>query len=163
MDKYLAFTLKENMVVDRLETPVLLDSRIRDCSIAVDPNKKWRGVWDTGAKTSSVHKRIVNELGLYAVNDWTMQTANGIAIVTTYFVDITLPNNVMVSNILVSASDLGDETDVLIGMDIISQGDFSISNVNGSTTFSFRIPSVKEIDYVKEANDTNRCLPSEDK
>lgn len=163
MDKYLAFTLKENMVVDRLETPVLLDSRIRDCNIAVDPNKKWRGVWDTGAKTSSVHKRIVNELGLYAVNDWTMQTANGIAIVTTYFVDITLPNNVMVSNILVSASDLGDETDVLIGMDIISQGDFSISNVNGSTTFSFRIPSVKEIDYVKEANDTNRCLPSEDK
>lgn len=163
MDKYLAFTLKENMVVDRLETPVLLDSRIRDCSIAVDPNKKWRGVWDTGAKTSSVHKRIVNALGLYAVNDWTMQTANGIAIVSTYFVDITLPNNVMVSNILVSASDLGDETDVLIGMDIISQGDFSISNVNGSTTFSFRIPSVKEIDYVKEANDTNRCLPSEDK
>ena len=159
----MAFTLKENMVVDRLETPVLLDSRIRDCSIAVDPNKKWRGVWDTGAKTSSVHKRIVNELGLYAVNDWTMQTANGIAIVTTYFVDITLPNNVMVSNILVSASDLGDETDVLIGMDIISQGDFSISNVNGSTTFSFRIPSVKEIDYVKEANDTNRCLPSENK
>lgn len=163
MDKYLAFTLKENMVVDRLETPVLLDSRIRDCNIAVDPNKKWRGVWDTGAKTSSVHKRIVNELGLYAVNDWTMQTANGIAIVTTYFVDITLPNNVMVSNILVSASDLGDETDVLIGMDIISQGDFSISNVNGSTTFSFRIPSVKEIDYVKEANATNRCLSSEDK
>ena len=163
MDKYLAFTLKENMVVDRLETPVLLDSRIRDCNIAVDPNKKWRGVWDTGAKTSSVHKRIVNELGLYAVNDWTMQTANGIAIVTTYFVDITLPNNVMVSNILVSASDLGDETDVLIGMDIISQGDFSISNVNGSTTFSFRIPSVKEIDYVKDANDTNRCLLSEDK
>lgn len=159
----MAFTLKENMVVDRLETPVLLDSRIRDCNIAVDPNKKWRGVWDTGAKTSSVHKRIVNELGLYAVNDWTMQTANGIAIVTTYFVDITLPNNVMVSNILVSASDLGDETDVLIGMDIISQGDFSISNVNGSTTFSFRIPSVKEIDYVKEANDTNRCLSSENK
>ena len=157
----MAFTLKENMVVDRLETPVLLDSRIRDCNIAVDPNKKWRGVWDTGAKTSSVHKRIVNELGLYAVNDWTMQTANGIAIVTTYFVDITLPNNVMVSNILVSASDLGDETDVLIGMDIISQGDFSISNVNGSTTFSFRIPSVKEIDYVKETNDTNRCLCSE--
>ena len=163
MDEYLAFTLKENTVVDRLETPVLLNSRIRDCSITIDPDKKWKGVWDTGAKTSSIHKRIVNELGLYAVNDWTMQTANGTAIVTTYFLDITLPNNVMVSNILVSASDLGDEIDVLIGMDIISQGDFSISNVNGCTTFSFRIPSVKEIDYVKEANDTNRCLSSEDK
>ena len=97
MDKYLAFTLKENTVVDRLETPVLLNSRIRDCSITIDPDKKWRGIWDTGAKTSSIHKRIVDELGLYALDEWTMQTANGIAVVTTYFLDITLPNNVMIS------------------------------------------------------------------
>ena len=40
---------------------------------------------------------------------------------------------------------------ILIGMDIIKHGDFSITNVNGKTTFSFRTPSVKEIDYVKES------------
>ena len=47
--------------------------------------------------------------------------------------------------------DLGDDIDVLIGMDIIQHGDFSITNVNNKTTFSFRTPSMKEIDYVKES------------
>jgi hypothetical protein len=31
---------------------------------------------------------------------------------------------------------------LLIGMDIISQGDFIIANNNEQTTFSFRIPSM---------------------
>ena len=30
--------------------------------------------------------------------------------------------------------------------------DFSITNTNSATTFSFRIPSVAEIDYVQESN-----------
>ena len=35
-------------------------------------------------------------------------------------------------------------------MDIITRGDFAISNVNGETTFSFRLPSIRTIDFVKE-------------
>lgn len=34
-------------------------------------------------------------------------------------------------------------------MDIISKGDFAITNVDGKTVFSFRIPSVETIDFVK--------------
>lgn len=62
-----------------------------------------------------------------------------------------MPNGVTVKNVLVSCSDLGDDIDVLIGMDIIKHGDFAITNVNGKTTFSFRTPSIQEIDYVKES------------
>lgn len=40
-------------------------------------------------------------------------------------------------------------------MDIIKHGDFSITNINNKTTFSFRIPSTKEIDYVKESRESN--------
>ena len=40
-------------------------------------------------------------------------------------------------------------------MDIIRHGDFSITNVNNKTTFSFRTPSVEEIDYVKESRNIN--------
>ena len=36
-------------------------------------------------------------------------------------------------------------------MDIIKHGDFSITNTNNRTTFSFRTPSIQEIDYVKES------------
>ena len=40
--------------------------------------------------------------------------------------------------------------DVLIGMDIINRGDFAVSNRDGATTFSFRIPSIETFDFVKE-------------
>lgn len=35
-------------------------------------------------------------------------------------------------------------------MDIITRGDFAITNVNGKTTFSFRFPSIGTIDFVDE-------------
>jgi hypothetical protein len=39
---------------------------------------------------------------------------------------------------------------MLIGMDVINYGDFAISNYNGKTTFSFRMPSLMKIDFCKE-------------
>jgi hypothetical protein len=37
--------------------------------------------------------------------------------------------------------------DILIGMDIMNQGDFAVTNLNGITRFSFRIPSMAAIDF----------------
>jgi SEC-C motif len=42
--------------------------------------------------------------------------------------------------------------DVLIGMDIISQGDFAVTNFGGNTRFSFRVPSLEELDFNKKSN-----------
>jgi len=36
-------------------------------------------------------------------------------------------------------------------MDIIGMGDFSVTNCNGSTKFSYRTPSIEHIDYVEQA------------
>ena len=41
-------------------------------------------------------------------------------------------------------------TEVLIGMDIISLGDFAVTNLNNKTWFTFRMPSVARLDFVKE-------------
>ena len=38
--------------------------------------------------------------------------------------------------------------DILIGMDIISQGEFAITASQGNTKFSFQIPSTHDIDYM---------------
>ena len=35
-------------------------------------------------------------------------------------------------------------------MDIISRGDFAVTNKNGKTTYSFRMPSIEQIDFVKQ-------------
>ncbi len=46
--------------------------------------------------------------------------------------------------------------DVLIGMDIITQGDVAITNLGGNTVFSFRIPSQKQVDFVQEHAEESR-------
>ena len=154
MDKFLAFTLKSNGILNMLKTDTLVLSDIRKKDTSYTP-KLWRGLWDTGASKSSITQRIVDDLNLIPVGNTNISTANGVVAVNTYFVDFGLPNGVTVKNVLVSCADLGDDIDVLIGMDIIRHGDFSITNVNNKTTFSFRTPSVEEIDYVKESRNIN--------
>lgn len=41
--------------------------------------------------------------------------------------------------------DENDDYEVVIGMDIISRGDYVFTNHEGHSTFSFRIPSEEEI------------------
>ena len=66
-----------------------------------------------------------------------------------YMMDIILPNHVRINNVSVFVLDLY-ECDLLIGMDIIRFGDFSVTNHSGQTQFSFRIPSIKHVDFVAE-------------
>jgi len=70
--------------------------------------------------------------------------------VNTYLINIVLLNGIQVYNLKVSEGDLPSGIDMLIGMDIISLGDFSITHKNGGTTFSFQIPSTHEYDFVKQ-------------
>ena len=80
----------------------------------------------------------------------TSSHAGGVSQVPTYLVNIYLPNGVGVEGVRVIEAVLSGDTEVLIGMDIISHGDFSLTHVNRESCFSFRIPSIKQIDYVEE-------------
>lgn len=155
MNDFLAFTLKSKGILNMLKTETLVLSDIRDKNVPYTP-KMWCGLWDTGASKSSITKRIVDDLNLIPVGNTNISTANGIVSVNIYFVDIGLPNGVTIKNVLVSCADLGEDIDVLIGMDIIKHGDFSITNTNNKTTFSFRTPSIKEIDYVEESRKSRK-------
>jgi hypothetical protein len=59
-------------------------------------------------------------------------------------VHIHLPNDVLIGPIQVVEGML-EGVDVLIGMDIIGEGDFILTNNDGHTDFSFTIPSVKKL------------------
>lgn len=148
MKKSYSFTLKSSGLLTSLKTDALILSEIRDNNFDYTP-KMWTSLWDTGATTSCISKKIVDDLHLIPVGRKNISTANGIAEVKTYFVNIGLPNQLTISNVLVSCADLGNDADILIGMDIIKYGDFAISNLNGKTTFSFRIPSLEERDFCK--------------
>lgn len=65
-----------------------------------------------------------------------------------YLVDIVLPNNLLKKNVQVTEGKLNG-FDVLIGMDIISLGDFVLTHRDNNTVFSFQIPATHEYDFVK--------------
>lgn len=154
MLEYLAFTLKSTGRLFRLPSDALILSDTRDQSKPYTP-KLWSAIWDTGATKSCITQRVVDDLHLISVGRTSLGTAGGSIIADTYFVNIGLPNGMMIPNVLVSRADLGQDIDVLIGMDIISLGDFSITNLNGKTTFTFRIPSISEVDFVDEYKRTH--------
>lgn len=110
--------------------------------------------WDTGATHTCISKNVVSQLGLTPIGQRPTQTPSGRKIVNEYRVDIKLQNeNVLLKNIFVIDSEIGDQgIDVLIGMNIINLGDFSVSIFQGKTVFSFRAPSEGCTDYVKMIN-----------
>jgi predicted aspartyl protease len=113
----------------------------------------FKALWDTGASGSVITEAVVAALGIAPTGVTQIRTANGSRDTNVYAVDILLPSGVSCPNWQVAKADVSG-ADVLIGMDVIHCGDFSITNVDGKTTVSFRVPSLKEIDYVEEARRT---------
>lgn len=62
----------------------------------------------------------------------------------TYYVNLMVPGEMTFKTFEVTEGDLED-VDVFIGMDVISQGDFCISNGNNETIVVFRSPAGEPI------------------
>ncbi|MCQ2605035.1 MAG: retroviral-like aspartic protease family protein [Bacteroidales bacterium] len=108
-----------------------------------------RALWDTGANASVISKKVVQQLDLKPTGFARIIHANGQSIVKTYIINLYLPNKLIYKSLFVTEGDF-DDTDVLIGMDVISSGDFALSCKNGDTTFSFQYPSRYLIDFVRD-------------
>lgn len=109
-------------------------------------------LWDTGATNTCISKDVAEKLNLVATGKTYLKTPSGSDERNTYLLTIELPNNVVVVDVKVTETEIGEQgLDLLIGMDIISKGDFAVSNFEGKTCFSFRVPSICHADYVHEA------------
>jgi len=87
-------------------------------------------LWDTGAPSSGINQSLVSELNL--PGSW-----HG------YGLEIELPNQVYIPAFPVKVRDgLRSDIAVLIGMDIIRQGDFAFTNSAGNTVVYYRKPSL---------------------
>ena len=82
-------------------------------------------VWDTGANKTCISIAKAKELGLIPCGTEKMGHAAGVCYVDKYMINIMLPNHVGIQSLVALGCNLGN-TDVLIGMDIINQGDFAI-------------------------------------
>lgn len=149
-----AFTIRHAGRVQRIVTEIFVSEAFDPAKH--DPNQFPRvpakALWDTGATGSVVTPKIVAALGLKPTGQVKIQHAGGTSDNLTYMVNIALPNNVGVAGMLVSECvNVAATFDAVIGMDIITAGDFAITNTGNITVMSFRIPSVECIDYVKLA------------
>ena len=95
---------------------------------------------------------MVDACGLVATGIVQVDHVDGTSQAETYLVNIMLPNNVGFTGVRVSKGTLTGGADMLIGMDIISRGDFAVTNFNGTTRFTFRVPSAEHIDFVRDAD-----------
>ena len=134
--------------------PVSLDSH----STNVTLSDYFHAVWDTGATGSVISSAIVQKFNLIPMDKTTVYGVNSQEEVNVYLVDIGLPNKVLIPGVVVMECNLNSPgIDILIGMDIIQQGDFSISNPDGKTVFSFCIPSHDNpVDLVEKSNRINQ-------
>ncbi|MCK4411520.1 retroviral-like aspartic protease family protein [Candidatus Bipolaricaulota bacterium] len=112
--------------------------------------KTFTAIWDTGATGSVITEKVVDQCVLKPTGMTDTRHADGEVRAEVYRVNILLPNNVAFSNVRVTKLRLAG-SDALIGMDIMNQGDFAVTNTEGQTVFSFQIPSIQRIDFVKAA------------
>jgi uncharacterized protein YchJ len=150
-----AFTLTYSKLSRALISEIIITKKITpkvsgDLDIRDFNGKKYKAIWDTGATGSVITEKIVKELDLMPTGMTKVSTASGERDVNTYIVSIWLPNNVVVCNVKVTEGIIHGEYEVLIGMDIITKGDFAITNYDGKTVFTFRFPSAECIDFVKK-------------
>lgn len=116
-----------------------------------------KAVWDTGATHSMITQETAQKLELPVVDTGRVRGVNSSAIADIALLSIGLPNGVLLPDIRVIISTLGGQEDMLIGMDIIRLGDFSIYNANNETLFSFAIPPFPEkIDLAEKSETENR-------
>lgn len=157
------FTAKSPGILLILQTDIFISEAYDPASGTPEPVRhKGVAIWDTGATGTVISKSIVDALHLQPSGK-TRCKAVGAGdqpheyISDTYFTNVYLPNQVVIVGQRVTVGSVAG-ADVLIGMDIISRGDFSITNLKGKTCWSFRMPSMKEIDYVKEIEDYHQGL-----
>lgn len=139
-------------------------SRVLACkalvSQAFDPNVKiarptqseFLAIWDTGATNTVITETVVNTCGLKPIGMARVNTVNGQTDCPVFLINLFLPSNVGFHHLRVTQGQLTG-ADMLIGMDVITRGDFVVTNKDSKTVFSFRIPSCQCIDFVKEINE----------
>jgi len=157
----LAFTVSSPTFKGELVSPIWVSEFVELQQIKKDQVDEimqthgYRCVWDTGAMSTIITPKVVQELGLLPSSKKQYQCVgaagqpDAVYEAHTYLVNLYLPHKVIIYGASVGELEPGG-CDVLLGMDIIVQGDLAISNFNGETAFSFRTPSIEKTDYVQE-------------
>ena len=149
MSKSVSFTRQNGGIASSLRTEAVVFTDCKEHGKEYEP-KIWTAVWDTGSSNTVISERIVFDIGLTPVGEVSARVMGESRLSNVYIVSIGLPNGLKVPDLQVIGGDFSeDDFDILIGMDIITLGDFAVTNANGKTVFSFRYPPKGHIDFTE--------------
>jgi predicted aspartyl protease len=150
----LTFTFQYGGITSQIDTEVELFSAFGDPCRGITAN----AVWDTGATISVITPTVAQKLGVLPIDRMEITGVNNISEVDVVDVSVLLPGNILIQNLRVPVCTIDEHTDILIGMDIITRGDFAMCNAANQTQFSFAVPPFPEkIDFmVKRANTSHK-------
>lgn len=142
----IAYTLRAEGLFRELISPCLIGKPFNRGS--PEPRKqKFDAQWDSGATGTGISERVVSACGPSPIRKVQSIGTHGSQATDLYAISILLPNGLGYSSLEVASYNIGRGHDVLIGMNLITLCDFSITNVGGNTVFSIRFPSIATIDY----------------
>lgn len=139
-----SFTVKsEGGLLRALGTPCHVSQAFDPANGVTDCARiQFDAMWDTGAAKSVITERVVEALGLKPIRKGFTQGVNGMGKSQAYVINLYLPSRIVMHELTVISSNPGNVWwNVLIGMDVIGAGDFSVRNINSKTEFSFSVPS----------------------
>lgn len=121
----------------------LADEIITSCDfMTIDMQKRVhaeRVMWDTGSNTTIISSRLAKQLGGEVFGRGAMDGIGGSSEGNTYLLHVLLPIGDTMAYYEIIESDYGDY-DAIIGMDIITKGDFHLDSIKGETVFTFTLP-----------------------
>lgn len=162
--RYRAFTFRFNCRTNVLLTPLHI-------SLPYDPRKDLnvtppklivcRAIWDTGATNSVITKGFTQRMGLVPTGKAKVTNTSRVELRNSYLINIVLPSKVVIPYLKVTECEdvLGNgNADMLIGMDVVVRGNFTITYENNKTVMSFIMPPTSIIDYVPISESENLRL-----
>lgn len=150
-----ALTISSNGIVNVIKSSVEVSNPFTKAVVDT------QGIWDTGATQSVITKSTAQKLGLPVISKAIVNGVHGAKEVNVYYVGITLNNReISIQAEVTECEELSaDHTaGMLIGMNIITMGDFCFTNADGHSVMSFVVPSQKRIDFVEEIGKYNKYV-----
>ena len=148
--KHLTLSYYFSSKQSRIITPVNLYSIPFNSSLYFSTD----ALWDTGASISAITPEIRDKLKATTIDKKPIAGVHSTQIVDLVYITLELPNSVIKKNIKVAVCNITSNVGMILGMDIISLGDFAISNGSDQTLFSFAFPPFQDkIDFSKRQNE----------
>ena len=113
---------------------------IRTPIVILYKEQRYDGIalWDTGASMTHISHKVVDMMGLYSHRQSSTLSHHGEDQVDNYLISLMLPNNYFVDDLEVLVGDYTPlNVDVVIGLDIISLGEFKMDYTGESPVFTF--------------------------